>query len=129
MTTETAKHPDRLWSTLSPAKQAEYGTGYLDAFRAMSHKFNVQNAWPAEKVITTMEHAATAVNPRWRYVVGMDAIFIMVPLMAFPMRVAEWISLHGTNAFSLKPAAANLANANYARKIPSPRDEEVSYSQ
>ncbi|XP_028256689.1 retinol dehydrogenase 7-like [Parambassis ranga] len=87
-----SKNVQMLWDRLPNDVRDDYGPEYLQKALAMiSEKLGKMSDADLMKVVSSMEHAVSAVRPRTRYSPGWDAKFFWLPLSYMPTRVSDYI--------------------------------------
>ncbi|KAI8503285.1 retinol dehydrogenase [Branchiostoma belcheri] len=80
------------WQRLPAELQEEYGEEYRDqVMEKVIDSFGQHVSSKIYEVIDAMEHALCAANPRSRYVVGFDAMLLLIPLSWLPTSLADAI--------------------------------------
>lgn len=81
-----------LWERLPQDVKDEYGEEHLQQIsNLIRNKVSKMSDGDLMKVVSCMEHAVSAVRPRFRYSPGWDAKFFWLPLSYMPTRVADYI--------------------------------------
>ncbi|XP_033471331.2 retinol dehydrogenase 7-like [Epinephelus lanceolatus] len=81
-----------LWDKLPQDVRDDYGPDYLQkALVVVSDKVAKISDGDLMKVVSCMEHAISAVQPRTRYSAGWDAKFFWLPLSYMPTCVSDYI--------------------------------------
>ncbi|XP_019622476.1 PREDICTED: retinol dehydrogenase 16-like [Branchiostoma belcheri] len=80
------------WQRLPAELQEEYGEEYRDqVMEKVIESFGQHVSSKIYEVIDAMEHALCAANPRSRYVVGVDAMLLLIPLSWLPTSIGDAI--------------------------------------
>ncbi|XP_035670988.1 retinol dehydrogenase 16-like isoform X1 [Branchiostoma floridae] len=78
------------WKRLPAELQDEYGDEYREQVsEGLIDSFQSLASSKTHEVIDAMEHALCAANPRSRYVVGLDAMLLLIPLSWLPTSLAD----------------------------------------
>merc|ERR1712002_51054 len=81
-----------LWDRMPQEIRDDYGPDYLQkAFELISSKVAQLSDGDLMKVVNCMEHAVSAVKPRYRYSPGWDAKLFWLPLSYMPTFVSDYI--------------------------------------
>jgi retinol dehydrogenase-16 len=80
------------WNQASPDIKAEYGEEYFkycskDLFEA----YDRTGSTCFDRVVDAYQHATLGLFPRARYVVGMDAKYVFLPLTVMPEWLSDWL--------------------------------------
>ncbi|CAH1251998.1 HSD17B6 [Branchiostoma lanceolatum] len=80
------------WKRLPAELQEEYGDEYREQVtEALVDSFQSLASSKIHEVIDALEHALCAAHPRSRYVVGFDAMLLLIPLSWLPTSIADAI--------------------------------------
>lgn len=80
---------DKSWNRMTPDQQKLYGKDYFVKGRKASIDFVNSYGGDPQMVVDTMESAVLSQYPFCRYVVGLDANFIFVPLSFLPSPISD----------------------------------------
>ncbi|XP_065325819.1 retinol dehydrogenase 7-like [Pelmatolapia mariae] len=87
-----SKNIKMIWDKLPQEVRDDYGTAYLQkALTTLTDKVAKMSDADLMKVVSCMEHAVAAVQPRTRYSPGWDAKFFWLPLSYMPTCVSDYI--------------------------------------
>lgn len=80
-----------LWDRLPQQVKEDYGQHYYNTLISeMEMRFSQLTDANLMKVVSCMEHAISAVHPRYRYSPGWDAKFVWLPLSYMPTLLTDW---------------------------------------
>ncbi|XP_076880832.1 retinol dehydrogenase 7-like [Brachyhypopomus gauderio] len=83
-----------LWEKMPKETRQDYGDGFISQVETLTkEKLSKFADGDLMKVVSCMEHAVSAVNPRTRYSPGWDAKFFWLPLSYVPTCVSDYILL------------------------------------
>ncbi|XP_076120047.1 dehydrogenase/reductase SDR family member 9 [Alosa pseudoharengus] len=100
-----------LWGRLPQDVKDDYGSDYMDRVGvALESRFMKMLDSDLMKVVSSMEHAVTAVHPRTRYSPGWDAKLFWLPLSYMPTCFADLLLAKD----AVKPKAAYATQHNHA---------------
>ncbi|XP_072253187.1 dehydrogenase/reductase SDR family member 9 isoform X2 [Leuresthes tenuis] len=95
----------KLWDRLPQDTKDDYGPTFLDtSLEQLDERFGQFTDGDLMKVVSCMEHAVSAVHPRYRYSPGWDAKFLWLPLSYLPTFISDPILLK----FSPRPKISVL---------------------
>ncbi|KAF6726705.1 Retinol dehydrogenase 2 [Oryzias melastigma] len=87
----------KLWDRLPQDVRDDYGRVYLEkTLEGVDQRFNQLTDSDLMKVVGCMEHAITAVHPRYRYSPGWDAKFFWLPMSYLPTFITDAFFLSNT---------------------------------
>uniref|UniRef100_A0AC34GXR2 Uncharacterized protein n=1 Tax=Panagrolaimus sp. ES5 TaxID=591445 RepID=A0AC34GXR2_9BILA len=82
----------QAWDALSQEIKDVYGTDYLEKVDKTFYEIlEKESSSRVDFVVDAYFHAITAVNPRLRYILGYDAIFLIIPICFLPTAIQDWI--------------------------------------
>jgi NAD(P)-dependent dehydrogenase (short-subunit alcohol dehydrogenase family) len=80
------------WNNASPEVKEEFGDDYLEKVVDQLHQLQVMiRSSKVSDVVDSYEDALLSRYPRARYVVGLDANFLFLPLQALPECISDWL--------------------------------------
>uniref|UniRef100_A0A8C6W0E2 Dehydrogenase/reductase (SDR family) member 9 n=1 Tax=Nothobranchius furzeri TaxID=105023 RepID=A0A8C6W0E2_NOTFU len=83
----------KLWDRLPQETKDDYGPAFLDIIQNLLSEFTDGDLM---KVVSCMEHAISALHPRYRYSPGWDAKFFWLPLSYMPSCLVDRFFLRYT---------------------------------
>ncbi|KAK2146687.1 hypothetical protein LSH36_589g01086 [Paralvinella palmiformis] len=103
-TGELLRSIDAAWNRLTLEKREEYGEEYLETIKNISIKKGVtkMSSLRINDVVDAYKHALLAMFPRARYIVGLDAKYVWLPLQMLPEWMSDYILV---TANKLRPVA------------------------
>lgn len=95
----------KMWEKVPQDVKDDYGNAYLEStLEQLAQRFRQLTDSDLMKVVGCMEHAISAVHPRYRYSPGWDAKFIWLPLSYMPTFIVDTFFIK----FTPRPKAAVL---------------------